>query len=261
MNRQQQLSLDAIDWFQRNNYETDYLQKRGFSQVSIQVFGLGFYPKEKNLKRFLNEKGYRNEEISAAGLLRRKDDGTFSQFLYGRVIFPIYSSQGLVTGFAGRAICEEDCKYGKYINSPESQIFQKRKNLYGIHDMPQSETVFIVEGYVDCIALHQAGIRNSVACMGTAVTADQIALLKNKKVKKVIFCLDSDEAGQKAMKRSLPALKKEFDVSVMGMSEGKDPDEFLRKHSSWEFFQNKIVPWEAFMAGTSSMDELIDALF
>jgi DNA primase len=191
---------------------------------------LGFAPRGwDNLVGFLAQKKANREIAEKAGLIapRRSGDGYYDRFR-DRIIFPIFDARKQVIGFGGRVM---DDSVPKYLNSPETPVFSKGRNLYGLHltkgACRSSETVFMVEGYFDLIALYQHGIKNVAATLGTSLTTDHVKLLRGF-AKRAILVFDSDEAGAKAAGRSIPLFKKEnVDVRVMSLPKGHDPDTFV----------------------------------
>lgn len=226
-------NVEAARFFFRNlnNNKTakDYFLKRGISETTIRRFGLGYSLNSwDSLLKFLKTKGFFPNIVSEAGLAVEKDNGGYYDRFRNRVMFPVFDHKGKVIGFGGRVL--DDSK-PKYLNSPETLIFSKRTNLYGLNfaiKNNKEKTFIIVEGYMDCISLHQQGITNVVASLGTALTINQARLLK-RYADKVIISYDADVAGQMATVRGLEILRSVgFDVRVLTVPEGKDPDEFVR---------------------------------
>ncbi len=215
-----------------------YLSGRGLTQETIRSFGLGYAPAGGvGLYKLLREKGYTDEQIKESGLVTLSEKGTFDKF-WNRVMFPIPDVHNKVIAFGGRVMGEGE---PKYLNSPETLIFEKSRNLYGLHVARQSRVPYmlICEGYMDVIALHQAGFTNAVAALGTAFTLQHGLLLK-RYVKEVILTFDSDGAGIKAALRAIPILKEGgLEIKVLSLSPYKDPDEFL-KNESQEAFKERI---------------------
>ena len=219
-----------------------YLNARGISDKTIDDFSLGYAPSGwDNLIKDLLKRGYTNEQMIAAGVVSRSiNNGRYFDKMRERVIIPITDSRGRVVALGGRIIDDNLKDAPKYLNSPESEIFKKGKLLFGLNRA--SRAIFMksfavmVEGYMDVIALVSAGIENVVASLGTAFTEEQARLLL-KYTRKVIFCYDSDEAGQRATMRALPIAEKVgLEVFVIVIPDGKDPDEFVRKHGNEKFF-------------------------
>jgi len=230
----------------KNASALEYFKNRGIDDKTLKRFGLGFStPEWDDLYRFLKSKNYSDELILQAGLVlpKKKTSGYYDRFI-NRVMFPVFDVKGRVIGFGGRVL--DDSK-PKYLNSPETPVFQKGTNLYGLNFVIKSGLppyIIVVEGYMDCISLHQHGITNAVASLGTALTAEQSRLLKRYS-KDVYICYDADNAGQTATLRGLEILESTgCNVKVIMIPEGKDPDEFLKKNGQEGFLEliKKAVP-------------------
>lgn len=225
----------------------DYFLNRGINPNTIKRFGLG-YAKDgwSNLIYHLKKRGFKEDLLLEAGLiLKNEKRGTFYDRFRNRVMFPVFDSKGRVIGFGGRVL--DDSK-PKYLNSPETPIFHKGTNLYGLNFALKNKIpdryFIIVEGYMDCISLHQYGITNAVASLGTALTTNQARMLK-RYADKVIISYDADAAGQNATVRGLGILRDAgLDVRVLLIPQGKDPDEFLRINGREAFLKliEKAVP-------------------
>jgi len=207
-----------------------YLAGRRITRESQRKFALGYAPKNNALLSHLIRLGVTREEMLAAGLVIRRDDGSFVDRFRDRVMFPITDLRGRVVGFGGRLINPGE---PKYLNSPETEIFHKKSLLYGLHlalpAIRQSQVAVLVEGYLDVIALHQAGIENAVASLGTAFTPEHARLLK-RFAREIIILFDNDEAGRKATERAIEIFsEQELAVKVASLAGAKDPDEFLQK--------------------------------
>ena len=216
-----------------------YLKDRGLSDEMIHSFGLGYSNKYSNdLYQYLKSKGYRDELIVKAGLVTVDERYGASDKFWNRVMFPIMDSNSRVIGFGGRVM--GDAK-PKYLNSPETMIFDKSRNLYGLNRARSSRKPYFLlcEGYMDVISLHQAGFSNAVASLGTALTPGHASLIK-RYVKEVYLTYDSDEAGTKAALRAMPILKDVgITARIIRMEPYKDPDEFI-KHLGAEAFEERI---------------------
>ncbi len=217
----------------------DYLTGRKLSEETITAFGLGYSTKYRDdLYRYLKTKGYRDEVIAKAGLISIDEkQGVYDKF-WNRVMFPIMDANNRVIGFGGRVM--GDAK-PKYLNSPETIAFDKSRNLYGLNRARTSRKPYflICEGYMDVIALHQAGFTNAVASLGTALTSGHASLIK-RYVNEVYLTYDSDEAGTKAALRGIPILKEAgITAKVLRMDPYKDPDEFI-KNLGAEAFEERI---------------------
>lgn len=217
----------------------NYLTKRGLSEDTITAFGLGYSNKySDDLYRYLKMKGYSDTILSKAGLISVDErNGIYDKF-WNRVMFPIMDVNNRVIGFGGRVM--GDAK-PKYLNSPETEIFDKSRNLYGLNRARTSRKPYflICEGYMDVIALHQAGFTNAVASLGTALTTGHAALIK-RYVNEVFLTYDSDEAGTKAALRAIPILREAgISAKIIRMEPYKDPDEFI-KNLGAEAFEERI---------------------
>ena len=216
----------------------DYLTGRKLSDATILHFGLGFANKTSDdLYRYLKSKGYKDEILKETGLVSIEERGTHDKF-WNRVMFPIMDVNNRVIGFGGRVMGDGT---PKYLNSPETKLFDKSRNLYGLNYARSSRKKYmlICEGYMDVIAMHQAGFTNAVASLGTAFTSQHAMLIK-RYTDQVILTYDSDGAGVKAALRAIPILK-EVGISckVLNMRPYKDPDEFI-KNMGAEAFQERI---------------------
>ncbi len=225
----------------------EYLKQRGFSKAIIEKFRLGYaLPRWDDLvKRFSDS----TEALETLGLALRNKDGSLYDRFRDRVIFPIWSPVGEIIGFAGRALGEED---PKYLNIPNTPLFEKGSVLYGLnfarHAARDSQTLVIVEGYTDVISAHQAGIENVVAGMGTALTVNQAQLLR-RYASHVILAYDRDAAGRAATLRGMANLRNvELDVSVALLPIDHDPDSFLRAQGREAFLQilQRVIPFHEF---------------
>lgn len=215
-----------------------YLTRRGLSEETITGFGLGYSNKySDDLYKYLKTKGYSDELLVKAGLISASEKGVYDKF-WNRVMFPIMDANNRVIGFGGRVMGEGE---PKYLNSPETEIFDKSRNLYGLNRARTSRKSYflICEGYMDVIALHQAGFTNAVASLGTAFTPGHAALIK-RYVNEVYLTFDSDSAGTKAALRALPILKEAgITAKIIRMDPYKDPDEFI-KNLGAEAFEERI---------------------
>lgn len=215
-----------------------YFRERGFTKETIDKFELGYSPKQWDLfAEYALKNGYSKELLEEAGLVNFKDDGKKYDKFRERVMFPIYSFSGRTLGFGGR-ILRNDVKAPKYLNSPENKIYHKSKTLYGLFQAKQTITktdqCYLVEGYTDVLSLHQSGIQNVVASSGTALTVEQIRLIK-RLTENITVMYDGDSAGIKASFRGIDMiLEQELNVKVLLLPEGEDPDSFAKKHSTSE---------------------------
>ena len=215
-----------------------YLTRRGLSEDTITAFGLGYSNKySDDLYKYLKTKGYSDELLVKAGLISASEKGVYDKF-WNRVMFPIMDANNRVIGFGGRVMGDGE---PKYLNSPETEVFDKSRNLYGLNRARTSRKSYflICEGYMDVIALHQAGFNNAVASLGTAFTPGHAALIK-RYVNEVYLTFDSDGAGTKAALRALPILKEAgITAKIIRMDPYKDPDEFI-KNLGAEAFEERI---------------------
>jgi DNA primase len=215
-----------------------YLRQRGFRDDIIEKFQLGYSPEErKALTNSALKAGYKQDFLVKTGLTIEKEDYVFDRFA-GRIIFPILGISGNVVGFGGRTL-RSDKNTAKYLNSPESDIYHKSRILYGLFQAKKgivnSNRCFLVEGYTDVIALHQAGIENVVSSSGTALTVEQIRLIK-RFTENITILYDGDEAGLKASFRGIDMILEEgLNVKVLLFPEGEDPDSFSQGRSSSDF--------------------------
>lgn len=235
----------ARDVYRKNLWETDegkaiglsYFLERGYSEETIKTFELGFSSEKfDGLTELAIEKGYSKEHLFASGLTKEKNDKVFD-FFRGRVMFPIHSISGKVLGFGGRTL-KKDTKVAKYFNSPETKLYNKSKILYGLFysktAIIKNDKCYLVEGYTDVISLHQSGVENVVASSGTALTRDQIKLVK-RYTQNITILYDGDAAGIKASFRGIDLILEEgLNVKVVLFPEGNDPDSYSKKVSNEE---------------------------
>lgn len=216
-----------------------YLKGRELSDETIVKFGLGYSDKyNNNLYQYLKNKGYKDDELKETGLFTYDEKRGVTDKFWNRVMFPIMDANNRVIAFGGRVM--GDAK-PKYLNSPETRVFDKSRNLYGLNAARASRKnyMLICEGYMDVISLHQSGFNNAVAALGTAFTSRHASLIK-RYVKEVVLTFDSDEAGTKAALRAIPYLKEAgLAVKVLNMSPYKDPDEFIKNLGS-EAYEDRI---------------------
>ena len=206
----------------------DYLRNRQLSEETIKAFGLGYSDKySDSLYKYLKSKGYKDQILMEAGLFTSDERYGIHDKFWNRVMFPIMDVNNRVIGFGGRVM--GDAK-PKYLNSPETKIFEKSRNLYGLNIARKSRRDYLIvcEGYMDVISLHQAGFTNAVASLGTALTSGHASLM-SRYAKDVILCYDSDEAGIRAAMRGIPILREAgIRPRVASLSPYKDPDEFIK---------------------------------
>ncbi|WP_303331893.1 DNA primase [Duncaniella muris] len=236
----------AMRYFEKNLKETQegrdiglsYFRYRGISDAMVERFHLGYAVEGRDaLFATALERGYSEKYLLSTGLCSRTDDGRVFDRFRGRVIYPILSLSGKVVAFGGRTLSKEK-KIAKYVNSPESDIYLKRRELYGLYQAKQAiakaQKCILVEGYMDVISMHQAGVCNVVASSGTALTVEQVRLIK-RFTSNVTLIYDSDAAGIKASLRGIELLLQDgMDIKVLLLPEGDDPDSFAQSHSSTE---------------------------
>ena len=240
-----QLNKEAARYFHGNLSQPDaqqaiaYLQRRGLSRRTVTNFGLGYALNSWDaLIRAMTEKGYSKREILDAGLAVESQKGSIYDRFRGRIIFPIIDVRGNVIGFGGRVL---DDSTPKYLNSPDTPIYNKSKNLFALNLAKRSKAgrLILTEGYMDTIALHQGGFDCAVASLGTSLTEDHARLI-SRYTKEVILAYDGDAAGVNAAQRAIPILDKTgLHVRVLQMRGAKDPDEFIRKFGR-EAFQRLL---------------------
>ena len=211
----------------------DYFRSRMLADSTIRHFGLGFADDNwSSLCEHLRSKGFKDNELVAANLAvrRRSGKGIYDRFT-NRVMFPIIDLRGNVIAFGGRIMTDQK---PKYLNTSDTPVFKKSENLFSLNNAKNSgsRTLILCEGYMDVIAVNQAGFQNAVATLGTALTNEQ-ALLMKRYADEVIICYDADEAGQKATARAIPLLRNAgLNIRVLNIPSGKDPDEFIRSHGA-----------------------------
>ena len=216
-----------------------YFRQRGFRDDIITKFQLGYCLNQHDaFAREAMQKGYKPEYLVKTGLCYSRDDGALRDRFWGRVIFPVHTLSGKVVAFGGRVL-KTDAKTAKYVNSPESEIYHKSSELYGIYFAKQSivkqDRCFLVEGYTDVISMHQSGIENVVASSGTSLTPGQIRLI-HRFTNNITVLYDGDMAGIKASLRGIDMLLEEgMNIKVVLLPDGDDPDSFARKHNATDY--------------------------
>ena len=239
----------ALKWFKDQMHNTmdgraiglAYFRERGFRDDIIEKFQLGFCPKGRDtMSRAALKEGYREQYLVGTGLSIKREDGTVVDRFWGRVMFPWYTVGGKVAGFGGRVLDAATKGVAvKYQNSPESSIYSKRRELYGLYQAKQAivkmDQVYMVEGYTDVISMHQCGIENVVANSGTALTKEQIHLL-HRFTNNITLLYDGDDAGIHAAQRGTDMLLAAgMNVKILLLPDGDDPDSFARKHNAEDF--------------------------
>ncbi|MGM9766675.1 MAG: DNA primase [Candidatus Cryptobacteroides sp.] len=240
------LVMDYTEKFFQESLRTDegraigyaYFRSRGLEDATIEKYGLGWSPKKGNALaiKALSD-GYKEEYLTATGVCIKRNDGSLVDKFYDRVIFPIHSVSGRVIAFGGRTLYSDykSMNIGKYVNSPETEIYDKSRSLYGIYfaksEIARQDRCYLVEGYLDVLSMHQLGITNVVASSGTSLTVQQIRLIK-KFTENVTIMYDGDAAGIHAALRGIGLILKEgMNVKVVLIPDGDDPDSYARKHT------------------------------
>lgn len=235
----------------------EYLRNRGLSDDTIKRFGLGYSSNYKDdLYRYMRNRGYGDDILKETGLFTFSERGVFDKF-NNRVMFPIMDVNSRVIGFGGRVMGEGE---PKYLNSPETLVFDKGRNLYGMNIARTSRkgSILICEGYMDVISLHQAGFDNAVASLGTALTPRQAALIKRYS-DNVYLTYDSDGAGVKAALRAIPIFKEAgCTLKVINMRPFKDPDEFIKNKGAQEYEERIRGARNSFLYEIDRMKEAVD---
>jgi DNA primase len=238
-----ELNREAAAFFYRKfsegpNPALEYMQKRGLDAATLRKFGIGYADDQwQSLLEHFQAKGTDPAVLLELGLLSRSKDRYYDKFR-DRVMFPIINTRGKVIGFGGRVLGEGN---PKYLNSPESPVFQKKNNLYGLNltrqDISKENSVILVEGYMDAVSLYQHGVRNVAATLGTALTVNQATMIK-RYTDNIILAYDADQAGQAATLRGMDILYEAgCNVKVLLVSDGKDPDDFIRKNGKEAFLE------------------------
>lgn len=236
---------DALEFYSENIFKNkkalDYLNKRGLDENDIKKFKLGYALENwDGLIERLKNKNYSQDDLLEIGMIKRSNNGNFYDTFRDRIIFPIYNKNQNIVGFGGRALDGENT--AKYINSQESKLFNKSKEVYGLvnrgEKIRKKGFVILMEGYMDVLSAHKNDFENSVASLGTAFTEDQARLLK-KYTNNIIIAYDNDEAGKNALFRATYILKKqEFNVKCLFFPKGiKDPDEFFQSNDKKGFIE------------------------
>ncbi len=236
--KQRLLSIleDAWKHYHENLYQPiakpaqDYIKLRAFTRRELEDFKLGYSVNGYELIDYLRSKGHKDKDLIDAGIAQEKDGRIFDT-MAARLTFPIFNSFNECVGFSARALEKTD--FAKYKNTSETPVFQKRKVVFGINLLKAQkqagklDKIIIVEGQIDVIAMHRAGFKTTVACMGSALTADNVNILK-KLSHNFVLCFDGDGAGQKATIKSLDVLGDDINVSIVALPDGQDPDEVIK---------------------------------
>lgn len=238
----------------------DYLEERGIKKETIDDFEIGFAPTDRDaLILYLVNRGYEIQDVERAGLCFKTERGTYMDRFRGRLMFPLYNTFGKVVGFSGRILPQyDDGKSGKYVNSPETLIFNKSKTLYGFHKsksyIKEAKQVLFVEGQMDFLMLYQDGVKNVIATSGTALTNHHLEILK-KVCDTAVFAFDSDEAGLSAIERAIDmAHTMDLNVKAFTLEDAKDPAEYIVKNpgqidrlirhnslSAFDFYYQRLI--------------------
>jgi len=218
----------------------EYLAGRGIAAELIKQFGIGLAPRDGNLMiKALESNGHSFEVAKRAGLLQQGENGDYYSPFKSRIMFTVFNAHNNVVGFSGRTYLNDGTNYAKYINSPESRVFQKSQIIYNLQEAKKasrtSHRVLMFEGFLDVIASHKAGFLESVATMGTALTPEHAKVL-GKHAKEVILCFDGDKAGLEATAKAIPILfAQQLQVKVIRIPGGLDPDDFVRQNGMDKF--------------------------
>ena len=219
-----------------NSAGRDYCNQRRLTADTVKMFGIGYAPPGwDNLKKHLNAMGYTDRELYQADLVKQTQKGGYIDAFRNRLVFPIIDLRGNVLGFSGRRIDENDNP--KYVNTKDTLIYKKGREIFGLNLAKKGNTdkLILCEGNVDVVMLHQAGFTNAVACLGTALTQEQVQVL-SRYTGEVLLCYDNDEAGKKAVEKALSVFSQtSIHTKVIQMTGGKDPDEIIRKHGVERF--------------------------
>lgn len=238
----------AAQWFHQTLLQTEegkliglsYFKQRGFRDEVIQKFKLGFNPEQSDaFYQAAYQKGYNRDLLEKAGLIKKRNEQYYDSYR-GRVIFPIQNMTGRIIGFGARLLKSND-KAPKYINTPENELYLKSKTLYGMYQsrmaIAKQDECFLVEGYTDVISLHQGGVENVVASSGTSLTEDQLRMI-GQLTKNLTILYDGDPAGIKAALRGLDmALSQSFNVQLVLLPDGEDPDSFIQKNGATKYHE------------------------
>ncbi|MCH5151453.1 MAG: DNA primase [Clostridiales bacterium] len=227
----------------RGEIARNYVAKRGFDVDTVKKFGIGYSPDRYSLVKYLESKGYATEDCLKAGVVQQSTNSGIVDALSGRLIIPIFNMQGKVIAFGGRGLDDKTIAFGKYKNTSDTPLFTKKDNLFALNVAKEQKqqtalpNLVVVEGYMDVIAMYQAGFRRAVASMGTSLTEQQAKWL-SRLTDTVYICYDGDAAGQKATVRGLDILDKAgLEVKVMTVPEKLDPDEYIGKYGKDAFEQ------------------------
>ena len=240
-----------VDNLINNKEATTYIENRGFTEEDVKKYNIGFSSNQwDDLYNFLTKEGYEEKELIELGLIKKNENGNIFDVFRNRIMFPIVNSYSKTIGFGGRII-ENNENAPKYLNSPDSLVFNKGKELFGLtnrgQDIKKKGFAILMEGYLDVLTSHKYGFNSAVASLGTSLTEDQVILLK-KYTNNVVIAYDNDEAGKNAILKAMYIFKKhDFNVKCLVVNDTiKDPDEYLRKRGKKEFTKILKTSIEAF---------------
>lgn len=240
-----------VDNLINNKEATTYIKNRGFTEEDVKKYNIGFSSNQwDDLYNFLTKEGYEEKELIELGLIKKNENGNIFDVFRNRIMFPIVNSYSKTIGFGGRII-ENNENVPKYLNSPDSLVFNKGKELFGLtnrgQDIKKKGFAILMEGYLDVLTSHKYGFNSAVASLGTSLTEDQVILLK-KYTNNVVIAYDNDEAGKNAILKAMYIFKKhDFNVKCLVVNDTiKDPDEYLRKRGKKEFTKILKTSIEAF---------------
>ena len=240
-----------VDNLINNKEATTYIENRGFTEEDVKKYNIGFSSNQwDDLYNFLTKEGYEEKELIELGLIKKNENGNIFDVFRNRIMFPIVNSYSKTIGFGGRII-ENNENTPKYLNSPDSLVFNKGKELFGLtnrgQDIKKKGFAILMEGYLDVLTSHKYGFNSAVASLGTSLTEDQVILLK-KYTNNVVIAYDNDEAGKNAILKAMYIFKKhDFNVKCLVVNDTiKDPDEYLRKRGKKEFTKILKTSIEAF---------------
>ena len=240
-----------VDNLINNKEATTYIENRGFTEEDVKKYNIGFSSNQwDDLYNFLTKEGYGEKELIERGLIKKNENGNIFDVFRNRIMFPIVNSYSKTIGFGGRII-ENNENAPKYLNSPDSLVFNKGKELFGLtnrgQDIKKKGFAILMEGYLDVLTSHKYGFNSAVASLGTSLTEDQVILLK-KYTNNVVIAYDNDEAGKNAILKAMYIFKKhDFNVKCLVVNDTiKDPDEYLRKRGKKEFTKILKTSIEAF---------------
>ena len=240
-----------VDNLINNKEATTYIENRGFTEEDVKKYNIGFSSNQwDDLYNFLTKEGYEEKELIERGLIKKNENGNIFDVFRNRIMFPIVNSYSKTIGFGGRII-ENNENAPKYLNSPDSLVFNKGKELFGLtnrgQDIKKKGFAILMEGYLDVLTSHKYGFNSAVASLGTSLTEDQVILLK-KYTNNVVIAYDNDEAGKNAILKAMYIFKKhDFNVKCLVVNDTiKDPDEYLRKRGKKEFTKILKTSIEAF---------------